>query len=187
MNAQDSSDGNVPVATAPTRQGNGTPSENTAQLTRREVNPFTEMRRMWEDFDRAFESWSTGRGWPSPAFRFHPLAKLRETWASTFVPDIEVIEKDGSVVVRADLPGIRKEDVQVEVNDSCLVIKGERNQSEETKKEGYVRSERSYGSFYRSIPLPDGIVAGDAAASFKDGVLEVVVKTRKNGRKIEVA
>ncbi|MBS1910490.1 MAG: Hsp20/alpha crystallin family protein [Bacteroidetes bacterium] len=63
-----------------------------------------------------------------------------------------------------------------------------RTESERGDEEGgYVRSERSYGSFSRSIPLPDGIAAGDATASFKDGVLEVVVRTRKNGRTIEVA
>lgn len=185
MSTQNSNNGDVNVAGATGNTAVAGPEKKTG-LTWGEVNPFTEMRRMIEDFDRAFESWSTGKGWPSPIFRLQPLSKLRESWAGTFVPDIEVIEKEGAVVVHADLPGIRKEDLHVEINDSSLVIKGERRRSEEEKKDGYVRSERSYGSFYRSIPFPDGLTAGDAKASFKDGVLEVEVKTRANGRKIDV-
>ena len=106
-------------------------------------------------------------------------------------PAIEVSERGDRMVVRADLPGLNKDDVKVETYDNHLVIQGERRQEHEEQGEGgYRRSERSYGSFYRSIPLPEGAQTEQARAEFKDGVLEVSVPVpasqQQRGRTIPI-
>jgi HSP20 family protein len=147
----------------------------------------TTVRDFLEEMDKAFNNWSIGRAWLSPLFGRDALMKrFDEFGKDMYLPDIEVLEKDGAMVVRVDLPGIKKEDVSIEVNDNSLVVKGERRKEMKEEREGYYRSERSYGSFYRSIPFRDGIEANDAKATFNDGVLEITLKTRKNVRQIEI-
>jgi HSP20 family protein len=105
------------------------------------------------------------------------------------MPAIEVTEREGNLVVRADLPGIKKEDVKIEMTPEALIIRGERKQEHEEKKEGYYRSERTYGQFHRSIPLPEGADLDKAKAEFKDGVLEVTVpvpETQARRREIPI-
>ena len=112
-------------------------------------------------------------------------ASLRSLWA----PQVEVFERGNNLVVRADLPGLSREDVDVEVDDDALIIRGERHSDVEDEKEGYYRSERSYGSFYRAIPLPDNIDATQCNATFKEGVLEVTLpkpRQQSSARKIDV-
>lgn len=153
----------------------------------REKSPFATIRRLAEEMDRTFNEWNFGREWLTPFFGRDTLAKRMEEFGKDlYLPDIEVVEKDGTMTVRADLPGIRKEDVSIEVTSNSLVIKGERHQEEKEERDGYYRNERRYGRFYRSVPFRDGIEADDATASFKDGVLEVTLKTKKNGRKVEI-
>jgi HSP20 family protein len=114
----------------------------------------------------------------------------RSAGQDLWYPQVEVRERDGKLVVSADLPGARKEDVHVEIRDKALVLEGERRQESEENREGYYRSERSYGRFFRTIPLPDGVNPEQAEASFKDGVLEISLPLPKSeppqGRKIEV-
>ena len=107
--------------------------------------------------------------WPSmrwPAFEADTRA-----WS----PTIDVFEKDNRFVTRVDLPGLKKEDVKVEVTESHLTISGERKREVEEKKKDFYRSEREYGSFYRAVPLPEGVKVEDVKATFADGVLEVSV------------
>jgi HSP20 family protein len=122
------------------------------------MNPFALMKQFAEDMDRMWGQMPrvTGDG---------------ATWS----PTIEVKEKEGKLLVTADLPGLNKEDVTVHVDGDTLVIEGERKQEKEEKREGYYRSERSYGKFYRSIPLPEGALIDKTAANFANGVLEVSV------------
>ncbi|MFN7997230.1 MAG: Hsp20/alpha crystallin family protein [Bryobacteraceae bacterium] len=122
------------------------------------ANPFGLMRRLSEEMDRAFGT-SRGLG--------------REM--GSFWPAVEVKEQNGNLIVCADLPGINKDDIKVEVQHEALVIHGERKQEHAENQGGWRRSERSYGEFYRTIPLPDGVDAERAQAQFKDGVLEVRV------------
>ena len=96
---------------------------------------------------------------------------LQSLWA----PQVELFERGNNLVVRADLPGLSRDDVDVEIEDDALIIRGERHNDFEDQGEGYYRSERSYGSFYRAIPLPEGVDAHSCNATFKDGVLEVTL------------
>jgi HSP20 family protein len=131
-------------------------------------DPFVLLRDMAADFDRMFEG-----AWP--AFRW-PNLRLRPALEGTaFKPAIDVFEKGNALVTRVDLPGLKKEDVKVEVADGYLAISGERKSEVEEKKEDFYRCEREYGSFYRSVPLPEGVKLEDVKATFADGVLEVSV------------
>ena len=132
-------------------------------------SPFSLMRRMAEDMDRLFDNFSLGRG-----FATAPAFGLGE-WA----PQVDTFRKNDKLVVRADLPGLNKDDVKVEVDNGVLTISGERREEREEDRDDYYRSERSYGQFYRAIPLPEGIDDSKCDASFKDGVLEVTFPAPK--------
>jgi HSP20 family protein len=123
------------------------------------MNPFSIMRRMQDEMDRVFGS----------AFAGGKAGQGTRAWA----PAIEVSEREGNYVVSAELPGLRAEDVNVELSDDSLVIEGERRHEHEENQGGVHRSERSYGQFYRAVPLPLGVKADQAQADFKDGVLEI--------------
>ena len=145
------------------------------------LSPFSLMRRMAEDMDRMFDNFSLGRNTLSaPTF-----GTDRDSWRSTtpslteWAPQVEVFRRDDKLVVRADLPGLNKDDVTVEVDNDVLTISGERREEREENRDDYYRSERSYGQFYRAIPLPDGIDENKCDASFKDGVLEVTFPAPK--------
>jgi HSP20 family protein len=145
-------------------------------------DPFALMRRMTAELDRAFEGWPSFR-WP--AFRARPALE-----GAAWFPEIDVFEKDNRLVTKIDLPGMKKEDVKVEVTDGQLAISGERKRETEEKKEHFYRSEREYGSFYRAVPLPEGAKLEDVKATFTDGVLEVSVpllaKAETKPRTIEI-
>ena len=96
-----------------------------------------------------------------------------------WMPPVEVFQNNGQFIVRADLPGLTKDDVKVEVADEFLMISGERKEEKEEKEEGFYRSERSYGTFYRQIPLPENAMTENAAATFLNGVLEITVPAPK--------
>lgn len=128
------------------------------------VDPFTLLGLMTSDFDRMFEE----SGWP--AFRTRQL-----TGSAGWSPNLDVFEKDHRLIARIDLPGMKKEDVKVEVADGHLTISGERKHETEEKKEKFYRCECDYGSFYREILLPEGATLNSAKATFENGVLEVSV------------
>ena len=132
-------------------------------------DPFALMRQMTSELDRLFEEspWSSLR-WPS--LHWGAISE-KAAWS----PKIDVFEKDHRLVTRIDLPGMKKEDVKVEVADGQLAISGERKHEAEEKGEQFYRSEREYGSFYRAVPLPEGARVEDVKATFTDGVLEVSV------------
>jgi HSP20 family protein len=99
------------------------------------------------------------------------LARPDGGWA----PAIDVVRNDGNLVLRADVPGIKPDEIKVEVEDGVLTVSGEHEQSAETKEADYVRRERSYGSFSRSLVLPSGVDAQAIKATTKDGVVEVTI------------
>jgi len=103
------------------------------------------------------------------------MRSLRRGMPEMPVPKVDIFDRNGSIVVKAELPGVKKEDVSVEVEGHDLVIQGKRDEKTETKEENYYRMERSSGSYYRRIPLPDGVKDENVTASYENGVLEVVV------------
>jgi len=182
--------------------GRGAPTEQERGIQRREgqgsalergggrpfggSSPFGMMRRMMEDMDRLFDELTFGRG--SHPAALAPFGGGRLLGESGFMPAIEVFERDGKLVVRADLPGIKKDEVRVNVDENGLVIEGERQRESEEEREGYFHSERSYGSFQRRIALPRGVDLSTCDATFDDGVLEVKLALPKESgrRSIEV-
>jgi HSP20 family protein len=108
---------------------------------------------------------------------------------AAWTPAIEVSERDGQYNVRAELPGLSPDDVRVEVVDGALVIEGERREEHEEREGGVQRTERQYGLFYRSIPLPEGADTEHAGARFDNGMLEVTIpvpQQKENRRPIRV-
>jgi HSP20 family protein len=125
---------------------------------------------MEEAMDRMFEpgAWG-GPWWRFPRFQF-PAPRMAFRWA----PAIDVFEREGNLVVRADVPGVKAEDIEVSVEDDVLTIRGSRKEETEVKEQDYYRSERSFGEFRRSVRVPKGTKPEQIKATFKDGVLEVV-------------
>ena len=145
-------------------------------------DPFALLRQMTSELDRAFEDW--------PSVRWPPLGLFAPSESVAWSPKIDVFERDNRLVTRVDLPGMKKEDVSVEVTDGHLTLSGERKRETEEKKDNLYRSEREYGSFYRAVPLPEGVKLEDVKATFSDGVLEVSVplpaRPEANARKVEI-
>jgi HSP20 family protein len=113
-----------------------------------------------------------GQSWPWS----HPRALRRPAESPTaWAPRMDVFERDGSLVVKAELPGLKKEDVQVTLEHGDLLIQGERKTESEVKEDEYYRCERSFGSFYRRLPLPPEVKVDQIKATVTDGVLEVRV------------
>jgi HSP20 family protein len=133
-------------------------------LARRRQEPFNLLRQMTDELDRVFTE-------PWPLFRV-PTFDLE---ASQWVPKVDVVTKDNKLVTRVDLPGMKKEDVTVEIADGLLTLSGERKKETKEEKDNFYREEREYGSFCRTVPLPKGVKPEDVKASFTNGVLEVMV------------
>ena len=152
-----------------------------------EFNPFGMMRRFTKDMERLFDDFG-GFSFPNLFNReFFPVGTEFKDF--DWMPQIEVLRNNGELMVKADLPGLTKDDVKVEMTDETLTISGERKEEKEEKREGFYRSERSYGSFYRQIPLPEGVKTENANATFRNGVLEVTMpapKTESHARKLEI-
>jgi HSP20 family protein len=146
---------------------------------------FPHMQRFAEEMDHLFDDF--GMSWPrrhrpsllSRMFGRPSEAREEEIWA----PRVEMMEREGQFVIHADLPGLTKEDVKVEVADDMVTIHGERKEEKKEEKKGYYYNECRYGSFYRSIPLPEGAEASKATAEFHNGVLEVMMPSPKCAEK----
>jgi HSP20 family protein len=154
--------------------------------------PFSVMRRISDEMDRLFENFGIGRG----LFQSEPdqgrswdVGSYGAGAPSMWSPHIEVCERNGKLLIQADLPGMKRDDVHVRVEDDEVIIQGERRQEHAQNESGYYRSERSYGSFYRTIPLPEGTNAESANATFRDGVLEIELdapRQQQRGRTLEI-
>ncbi len=154
--------------------------QETALTTSDARDPFTMLHAMTSELERVFD-----RPFGS-AFHWPVLRAEAPAWA----PQIDVFERDKHLVTKVDLPGLKKEDVKVEVTDGHLTISGERKTEKEEKKDNFYRSERSFGSFYRAVPLPEGVKLDDVKATFSDGVLEVSIplptQAESKVRKVQV-
>jgi HSP20 family protein len=160
--------------------------DTTRQIARREDwpqtwhSPFEMLRRMVDPFEGGLRPSLLGFPSRGPEGEFL-------NWS----PQIEAFQRGDEFVVRADLPGLEKKDVTVEVRDDCLVIDGERSKDYEKEEEGYYSSERTYGRFHRTVPIPEGAIADSVKASFKNGVLEVMMKAppreASRGRRVDIS
>jgi HSP20 family protein len=143
------------------------------------TGPFGLLRQMTTELDRMFDDPWTFR-WPA--------VQLED--AAVWAPKVDVFEKDNRMVTRIDLPGVKKDDLTVEVGDGQLKMFGERKNETEEKDKSFYRCEREYGSFYRAVPLPAGVKPEDVKATFENGVLEVSVPipaaAKANGQKIPI-
>jgi HSP20 family protein len=132
-----------------------------------EWRPFSDFAELRHRLDQAFRDLSDGaqHGW---------------------TPSVDLIRRDDALVLRADIPGIKPEDVKIEVEDNVLTVSGAHREETEEKKENYMRRERRYGSFSRSMVLPKGVTADDIEATTEDGVLEVTIPAPKAAEKQKV-
>ena len=127
--------------------------------------PFSMMRRISDEMDRLFESFGLGRGFlPGESGQGFDVGGYGGGATSMWSPHVEVCERNGKLLIQADLPGMKRDDIHVRVQDDEVIIQGERRQEQSNDERGYYRSERSYGSFYRTIPLPEGTNAESATA-----------------------
>lgn len=117
-----------------------------------------------DEMNRLFDSFFTG--WPE---------RRKDLLASEWAPSIDVAETDEEIVVTAELPGVKQDEVDITITDDVLTLKGEKKEEKEVKEKNYHRVERSYGSFQRSISLPTGVKSDEAKAAYKDGVLHITV------------
>ena len=146
--------------------------------------PFAWMRQMQDQLDHAFSSLWNGSG---PGASWLPDTSLgRADWT----PAIDVFHRGNDLVVRADVPGLTKDDITVDIADDKLSIRGERRHDHEEECDGMIRTERSYGSFCREVPLPQGAITDSAKATFNNGVLEIVMQAPsadvRRGRRVEI-
>jgi HSP20 family protein len=121
-------------------------------------DPFAALRNLHEEMNRAFQ-----RSLVAPAAK----------QVAFYVPDIDVKDEAGAVTVRADIPGMKKENLDISVQADLLTLKGERKEEAEKKGKDFYHAERFYGAFSRTIELPAKVKAAGVKASYKDGVLEV--------------
>jgi HSP20 family protein len=135
--------------------------------------PF-EFDRLRKEMDRLWDSFFEGR----------PDRRIREE--GEWLPSLDVAETKGDLVVKAELPGMDPKDIEISLSEGVLTIRGEKKQEKEEKEEGYHLIERSYGSFTRSIRLPKDVQNDKINASFKNGVLKVVLPKSEEAKKKEI-
>jgi HSP20 family protein len=135
-------------------------------------SPFDLFNQMKSEMDRVFGE-------------FRPFARSGQ-WS----PTLDIYNDSGSTVIKAELPGVKKEDIDLTIEDGDLIIRGERKTDEQTSDKDYVRMERSYGAFFRRLPLPKGTAPEDITATQSDGLLEIRIKQPKSApqsaKKIEI-
>jgi HSP20 family protein len=152
---------------------------------RAETEPwhFSDLERMFEDWYEDF----TSR--PFPRLGRPRFARLRSMAFEP--PTLDVYEQKDDLIVKAEIPGLTKDEIDISLEGNTLTIKGEKKKEEEVKEEDYYRSERTYGAFSRTIELPVAVQTDRVNASFKDGVLEIRLpkteEAKKNVVKVKVA
>ena len=140
---------------------------------RYEISPFREMESYWDDFFRHPFSLVRSPVWP----RFPAAEK------GMVAPVVDIFEDGDDMVIKAEIPGIAKEDLHVEISENSVTISGEKKQEHKVDRKNYHRVECSYGSFSRSFRLPDNVIVDQAKASFNDGVLEVRIAKSDTSKK----
>jgi len=149
-------------------------------------SPYSLFDSLRNEMDQLFDDFGFGQGiLPMLSGRSRGMSQSETGWK----PQTEVFERDNNLIVRADLPGLKKEDLNVEVEHDRITIRGERKSEHNENKEGVYRTERNYGTFLRSIPVPDGADGDNAKAEFHDGVLEITMpisEPKPKAKKLEI-
>lgn len=169
-----------------THRTSGASTPQRWESSRYSSGPFGLMRQMQDEVDRWFSRFGFERGWTSPSSWLSRAGEMVD-WS----PAIDAFQRGNEFVIRADVPGMTRNDLSVEVGDDSVTIRGERKHEAQDDREGMYWSERSYGSFYRVVPLPPGAISDSAKATFSNGVLEVVLEApsqeARRGRKIDIS
>lgn len=144
-------------------------------------SPFREFRDLKREMDSLFDEFFGRRTAPSRAERIFPATE-------SHFPLVDIYEKADEIVIKAGVPGVERGDIEITFLEDTLTIRGERKRDREVRDEDYYYMEQHYGSFSRSIALPPGLNAEDMKASYKNGILEIVIprSKREERRKIEV-
>jgi len=137
------------------------------------LTPFEEIERRFEDFFR------------------RPFSMMESPWwtrwpglAGEVSPAMDIYEEGGDIVVKAEVPGMKKEEIHVDINEKTVTVSGEKKKEEKVERKDYVHLERTYGSFARTFALPAEVQTDKARATFKDGILELrVPKTAEAARR----
>lgn len=138
-------------------------------------DPFAEMTKFQETVNRLFEE------------ALSPVHGREGTWPRSWEPAVDIFETDEEIVLKAEVPGIGKDQVSIEVKDGLLTLSGERKFEKEVKEEQYHRVERSYGAFHRTFTLPASVDADRVNASLRDGVLEIRLPKREEAKPRHIA
>lgn len=150
----------------------------------RQISPLLSSQSLLSDMDLLFNQWSNNffPGIFQQPYRFE-LPILNEL-AGTRTPKIDIVDRDDSVIVRAEIPGVNKDDLDVTVTDTSITISGKCKSEEREEKDNYYRCEISRGSYHRVISLPDNVDADKVRANFNDGMLELTLpKKQKSTRR----
>ena len=132
--------------------------------------PFRNLLTTQREFERLFKE------------AFSPMSGETEVSTRSWAPPVDIYETEDAIVLKAELPGIDPQDVEVRVEDNTLYLKGERNYEKEVKEQNYHRIEWSYGSFARSFTLPNSISAEKVKAEYKDGLLTLTMPKREEAK-----
>lgn len=135
--------------------------------------PLRDLYRLQEDMDRFIDDFF--HGFPG-----------REVETGMWSPSVDICETEDAVIVTAEVPGMKKDDIKISIQDNVLMLKGEKHQEKEAKQENYHRLERVYGSFRRSFSLPASVDASKVKASYKDGVLRIELPKKEEARPKEI-
>lgn len=142
-------------------------------------SPMKELEDMRRDMERLFEEF------------FEPMRRRRRWWGrpvsgGVMIPNIELYDRKNEIVLKAEIPGVDKKDIDLTITENSLTIKGETKRTEEVKEEDFYASEISYGSFSRTIPLPVDVESDKAKATYKDGILEIVIPKKEEAKPKEI-
>lgn len=142
-------------------------------------DPFDEIRKMQDYMEQMFNMEQMSRTFPALESRFG---------TGTSSPLTDVAEENDKVIVTTELPGIERENIELNLRDNVLIISAAKGKEEKAEKEGYLRKERSFMHYYREIPLPDGVTEEGATAQLKNGVLTVALPKTKSvtGKRIQI-
>ncbi|HOP55090.1 MAG TPA: Hsp20/alpha crystallin family protein [bacterium] len=151
----------------------------------RRWDPFRELESLRREMDRIFDEVFGRASFSGRESELEPIEEFGRAWT----PACDIYETDKEVVVKANLPGVSKDNVEVVVTEDAVTIKGEAKEESEVKEKNYYRKELSYGAFQRVIPLPVPVKSDEAKATFKDGILEIRAPKQEvspKGKKINI-